>query len=149
MNEARKYAACVVFQGNIVISGGKNFNDINNLNSVESYDVFANKWSSMPNMVKSQCFHSLVVVKNKLFVIGQGRESCEVFDNACKKFVVLKHQPYIGYSKCVSIGSRIIIFQEKKLSIICYDVGKNEWSKEPCEVTKYLEEFSCVKIPLY
>ena len=34
MNEARKFAACVVFQGNVVVSGGKNINN-NDLNSVE------------------------------------------------------------------------------------------------------------------
>ena len=49
----------------------------------------------MPSMINSHKYLSLVVVKNKLFVIGQGTESCEVFDNACKKFVVLKHQPCI------------------------------------------------------
>ena len=103
----------------------------------------------MPNTVKHLSFHSLVVVKDKLFVIGRGIESCEVFDNACKKFVVLKHQPSIYYHRSVSIGSRILIFQEKKSSIVCYNVDKDEWSEESCEVTKYLEDFSCVKIPLY
>ena len=87
MNEARGNAACVVFQGNIVVLGGID-NDDNSMNTVESYDVLANKWTPMPNTINNYTFHSLVVVKDKLFVIGKGIESCEVFDNACKKFVV-------------------------------------------------------------
>ena len=148
MNETRKYAACVVFQGNIVVSGGGNDYD-NRLNTVEAYDVFANKWTSMPNTINLYAFHNLVVVKNKMFVIGQGIENCESFDNACKKFVVLKHQHYIDYNKSVSIGNRILIFQRERSSMICYDVDKDEWSEESFELTKYLEDFSCVKIPLY
>ena len=149
MKEEREVSACIVFQENIVVSGGENFNDVNDLNSVESYDVFGNKWTSMPNMVNYQSFHNLVVVKNKLFVIGLGTENCEFFDNACKKFVVLKHQQYIYYNKSVSIGNIIFIFQEFSSSVICYDVVKNEWSEEPCEVAKYLKDFTCVKIPSY
>ena len=45
---------------------------------------------SMPNMVNSHCFHSLVAVKDKLFVISDKKFSCEVFDEVCKKFVTLK-----------------------------------------------------------
>ena len=37
-------AACTVFRGNIVVSGGMGINGLF-LNSIESYDVFANKWT--------------------------------------------------------------------------------------------------------
>ena len=57
-----------VFQGNIVVSGGEN--SYNDLSSVESYDVFSNKWSLMPKMINAQSNQSLVNEKDKLFVIG-------------------------------------------------------------------------------
>ena len=69
MLETRCNAACVVFQGNAVVSGGIN-NDEHKLNTVESYDVFADKWSSMPNMLKNKYLHNSVVIKDKLFVIN-------------------------------------------------------------------------------
>ena len=146
MNEARKYAACVVFQGNIVVSGG--IYDGNILNSVESYDVFANKWSPMSNMINNHFLHSLVTVKSKLFVMD-GREHCEVFDNVCEKFVVFKSSTTFRFRDAVSIGNKIVILQNETSSIICYDVNKDEWSQKPCELTKDLEDFSCLKLPLY
>ena len=89
------------------------------MNTVESNDVFANKWTPMPNMVNYQCFHSSVVVKDKLFVIGQGIKSCEVFDNACNIFFVLKQQLCINYNKSLSIGNRIFINNNNRSSTIC------------------------------
>ena len=148
MNVGRRYAACVAFQGNIVVSGGMDFND-SNLNSVESYDVFANTWSTMPNTINRKSFHNLVVVKEKLFVIDKGIDSCEVYDNVCKKFVSLKNQPSIAHSKCVPMCNKIIIFQEKISSLICYDVNKDEWAEESCQVTRHLQDFSLAKLPQY
>ena len=148
MNEVKDGAACVVFQGNIVVSGGVDNNN-NRLNTVESYDVFGDKWTSMPNMINSHSYHSLVVVKDKLFVIGNEIYFCEVFDNVSKNFVSLKHPPSMSYNKSVAIGNRIVVFQENQSTILCYDVDKDEWSEESCEVTKYLDDFSCAKLHCY
>ena len=148
MNDEKDGAACVVFQGNIVVSGGMN-NDNNELNTVESYDVFGDKWTSMPNMINSHSYHSLVVVKDKLFVIGNEIYFCEVFDNVSKNFVSFKHPPSMSYNKSVAIGNRIVVFQENQSTILCYDVDKDEWSEESCEVTKYLDDFSCAKLHCY
>ena len=51
----RIYAACVVFDGNIIVSGGYDNNRVR-LNTVELYDVFAKKWSPFPSMIKSKLF---------------------------------------------------------------------------------------------
>ena len=148
MNVARKYAACVVFQENIVVSGG--MDNLNNFfNTVESYDVFADKWTPMPNTIKEHTDHNLVVVKDKLFVIGNNKDSCEVFDNVCKKFVCLKAQHNFYKGKCAVIGNRVVIFQGNSSSVICYDVNKDEWSEESCEVTKHLQDFALTKLPHY
>ena len=65
MNEARRDAACTVFEGRIVVSGGLDIN-YNKLNTVDSYDVIADEWSPMANMIQSKRYHSSVVVRNKL-----------------------------------------------------------------------------------
>ena len=142
----RDFAACAVFQGKIVVSGGSDINR-HDLKSVESYDAFADEWTSMPNMIESKYNHSSVVVKDKLFVIG--RKSCEMFDSFCKKFVAVKIPPYTNCRKSVQIGNKIVVFQEQKSFVFCYDVDKNRWSKEPFAETKCLESFSYVKLPWY
>ena len=146
MKQSRDSAACVVFQGNIVVSGGTDSDD-NKLNSVESYDVFADKWSSMPNTINNHHRHSLVVAKDKLFVIGRGYNNCEIFDNVCKKFVALKSTYTLNMNKALSIGNKIVILQNDRSSVICYDVDKDEWFEESCDATKNLTCFSSVKVP--
>ena len=151
MNEARDFADCTVFEGRIVVSGGVD-NNYNELNTVELYDVIVDKWSSKSNMINSQSEHSLVVVRNKLFVIGYGSEfTCEVFDNKSKKFVALKPPPveYDDLNKAIAIGSKIFAFQNKTTAVLCYDVEHDKWSEESCEVTNHLSRFSCVKFPRY
>ena len=146
MIEERSNAACTVFQGNIVVSGGENINN-DYLKTVESYDVFAHKWTPMPNTINRHDAHSLVVVKDKLFVIGHEIDCCEVFDKVCMKFVSLKHPPSIDYNKSVPIGNKIFAFQDFSSSVISYNVDKDEWSEESCELTNCIQLFSCAKLP--
>ena len=148
MSQVRYNAACVVFEERIVVSGGKD-NNLDKLNNVESYDVVGDNWSPMPNMTSSKSGHSLVVVRNKLFVIGYGTDTCEVFDSSSKHFVAIKspQTSCLILNRAISIGNKIIAFQNIKSSIFCYDVDKDERSEESCEVTKNLQAFSCVKIP--
>ena len=52
MGVARRFAACAVYQEKIVVIGGTVIEvNRNLLNIVDSYDVVADKWSKMPNMV--------------------------------------------------------------------------------------------------
>ena len=106
----------------------------------------------MSNMVYNHSFHSLVAVKNKLFVIGRNNTNHEVFDCASKKFFALKPHPDIMahvVMNCVAMGNKILMFLNQSSKVICYDVDKNEWSEESREVTKYLLDFSCVKMAQY
>ena len=59
-----------------------------------------------------------------------------MFENLCQKFVAVKIPPNINCFECVTMGGKILVFQEQKLFAFCYDVDKNEWSKKPCAVTK-------------
>ena len=149
MNEARSKAACAVFAERIVVSGGfGTYHDRSK--TVELYDVLPNKWSTMPNMNSGKYEHSLVVVNDKLFVISHRRDSCEVFDNVCKKFVTI-NSPHLNtrffVNKSCSTGKTIFIFQYESPILICFDTDKNKWSEELCEVSKDLKHFSCVKVP--
>ena len=95
--------------------------------------------------------HSLVVVKNKLFVISNIEDDCEVFDNICKKFIAIK-SPHIHlfYSiKAYSIENKVFLLQDDSSNIITYDTIKNKWSEESCKVTKNLRYFTSVKVPCF
>ena len=147
MNEARLYAACAVYAERIVVSGGTaNRNGL--LKTVESYDVLPNRWSSMPNMNFAKCCHSLVSVKNKLFVISIKAENCEVYDNIGKIFITMK-SPKLNYGVvyAFSIGNKIYVFHNESSKLICYDVDKNKWLEKSCGVTKNLLSFSSAKVP--
>ena len=150
MNEARIFAACALFEEKIIVSGGRDNNCIM-LKTVEMYDIDGDNWSPMANMTKSKSRHSLVVVNSKLYVIGSGSNNCEVFDNSCKQFVAIKSRQtnYLCLNKAISIGSKILAFQNNRPSIVCYDVDNEEWSEESCAVTDDLRYFSCITLPWY
>ena len=151
MNYPRSSAACAVFEDRIVISGGW-INSFYVTKSVESYDVLPNRLSIMPSMNNGKYDHSLVVVKNKLFVVSNRirfKHNLEVFDNIYKKFITIKSPELNWFSviKAFSIKNKIFAFKDESSKIICYDTSKNEWSEESCEVTKNLRYFSSVKVP--
>ena len=148
MNKARSGAACAVFEERVVVAGGWG-SHYSILNSVESYNVHSNRWSQMPNMNTAKSSHSLVVVNNKLFVISRESNTCEVFDNVCKKFIILK-SPEIScffLSNACSVGNKIYVFQDSKAEVIVFDTDENKWLEEPCEITRDLRSFYCVKVP--
>ena len=156
MNEARRFAACAVFEGKIIVSGGCNIYLRNELNTVESYDVIGNEWSPMANMINNIHHHSLVAVKNKLFVIGRATNTCEVYDSACKQFVALRSNPFInlGYiKKVIRIGSKIFAFRNDRSSslaaVSCYDVKRNTWSTISFKVAENLVGYSIANIPSF
>ena len=48
------------------------------------------------------------------YVIGYAIDTCEVFNNACNKFVLLKEprNEFWGLKHAISIGSKIFIFEK-------------------------------------
>ena len=57
-------------------------------------------------MNSSKLDHSLVVVKIKLFTISHTADTCKVFDNIGKKFVVLKKSALFLFLYCQSLFYR-------------------------------------------
>ena len=68
LNVARYYAACTVFEGKIVVTGGEN--NWSSLKSVEAYDYYENKWTFLPEMVEERYFHATVSMGNKMYIIA-------------------------------------------------------------------------------
>ena len=160
MIESRAWAACANYEGKVVVSGGINFarrreNGIGVLrytNTVEVYDYIADRWTYMPNMVKSRMSHSLAAMKNKLFVIGENAETCEVFDKISNKFVMIRSpselSDFIGYNRIgtVPMGNKVVVFRNV-LSVLIYDTVKEEWYEEHCDNPDKLSFTHCAKIP--
>ena len=65
MNDSRELAACTVFEGKIVVSGGTN-NNVGGLKSVEAYDHVENKWTNLPDMTEERWCHGSVSMGNKI-----------------------------------------------------------------------------------
>ena len=154
METARERSACAVFEGKIVVSGGSNFG--RPLSTVEAYDHVANEWTNMPYMVEERCRHKSVAIKNKLYMFGGFTKASEVYDSTCEKFVSLKYpDKWFSYFNfhyplaVISIGKKLIVFQKTTSTSLIYDVENDTWSEEPCEVSRNLSSFSCVKVPQY
>ena len=156
MNEARIDAACTVFEGRVVVSGGYN-GEQDSLNTVEVYDHIADTWTCLPSMNETRYRHSSVAIKNKLLVIGSisgtGRKTCEVFDSTSKQFVFLKQKSnsfayrFKHFFQTFSIGKQLIVLGNRSKTAVCYDVEKDEWSEVAFKVTGDISYFSCVIVP--
>ena len=147
--------ACTVFEGKIVASGGEpNRYDRTMFSTVEKYDHAANTWSNMPKMVCCRKCHSIVAVKNKLFVFGGLSNTAEVFDSSSNQFSTIKSSalPIGDYDvqDTVAIGRKIIIFRFWTTKLLIFDLDKYKWSEELFEFTKKtknLNWYLCVKVP--
>ena len=155
MKVNRQYAACTVFEGKIVVSGGLGYSK---LKSVEVYDHYENKWSYYPDMLEARHGHSAVSMNNKMFIIGGiiSNNSCEVFESFTRMFTVVKFQFSFFENDSanlnVSIGNKIYFFanNEAKVVMICsYDVEQKVFSFKTCLEVDNTENFCCTKVPMY
>ena len=111
MMEGRENAACTVFEGNIVVSGGftesivepeaddfhyVRVTSIHQFDSIEAYGHNENKWSSFPSMLRPRANHTAISISNKMFMIGGSfnywdvLDDFEVFDGVTRKFTSIK-----------------------------------------------------------
>ena len=162
MNKKRSDAACTVFEGKIVVSGGQNnkliYKSEVDLSSVEAYDYFENKWTYLSDMNEERCQHALVSMGNKMFVIGGYKKStCEFFDSLSRKFCFLKTSSYftpnMRYFQAMCIDNRIVIFGEVfskilgsiRKKVFTYNDETSEWKLIDISFLKYKTGLSCVK----
>ena len=155
LNVARNFAACTVFEGKIVVTGGVyNWNE---LKSVEAYDYYENKWTYLPDMIEERFYHAAASMGNKQFVIGGDiNTNCEVFDSSSRKFTNIHSEICSDleslYFYGFGIGNNVVIFQEDlteitvvKTAIYLYDVDNLKWSNVQCYFTKKILESRFVK----
>ena len=83
----------------------------------------------MPSMTIARFEHSLVVVRNKLIVIGSGSNACEVYTTNTGKFVALK-SPALTYNKSVQVAGKIFVFQHDEKYLWVYDVEEEVCDEE-------------------
>ena len=156
LNEARDCAACTVFEGKIVVTGGDDYDEDDELKSVEQYDYFEDKWINLSDLIEERSCHAAVSMGNKMFVIGgYWTTSCEVFDSYSRKFTTMNtsiNKPAIGcwYFEAFGIGNIILVFHnfQDDLTdsiVYLYDVGKERWSNIDCGFTKNLYRSKCLK----
>ena len=146
----RKEAACAVFEERIVVCGGAGGSG-RCVNWADSYDVYEDAWTPMPDMVVERKCHKLVAVESKLFVIGGRFFTCEVYDGMSKKFVELRCPFPMERCQALSVGSKIFVFGSYTwVGSASYDFKEDKWSEESRdEITGAVLDFSCVKLPFY
>ena len=151
--EGREYAACAVYKGRIVVSGGHSGRDSVSLNTVEAYDHVADAWTPMTSMVEARSYHKTVAFRNKLFVLGGNSATMEVFDS--DKFALLKPSTETLLNNfylrrptgAFLIEDKIFVFKNERKSVLVYDVIEGKWMLKSCQITRNLEGLCCVKFP--
>ena len=147
MNDRRFGAACTVYEGKIVVSGGFS-------SSVEAFDYYENKWTYLPDMIEERSHHASVSIGNKLFVIGGYKTStCEIFDSLARKFCYMKTCLELGrnidYFQAVCISSQIIVFgevrNEHETKMFTYIDETSEWKSIDCKYLNNKRGVSCIK----
>ena len=140
--EDRPFAACAIFGGRIVVSGGENTSRLTSRGpgpikkSVEVYDHCANSWHRMPDMIRERSHHASVSIKNKLYMIGGADMSCrcEVYDSLSKVFVYIKSTyqlhdiDFMNKNQYGIIGDKIMIYSTddyRRATIL--DLEEEEW----------------------
>ena len=85
----------------------------------------------MPNMNGAEAYHSILIAKNKMFVIGVRTNNKEVFDNNSSKIVFLESFEVLSnffFHRKVSYKSKMIVGGKKSSMTFCYDTYKEKRS---------------------
>ena len=154
IHEMRFDAPCTVFEGKIVVTGGKYSSSYRK--SVEAYDHYENKWTYLPDMIEERHNHASVSIGNKLFVIGgYNTSNSELFDSCTRKFTLLRSTCSMALNnsvvQAIGIGNNIVIFSNtygmwyNKTRVYSYDIINDHWCTLYVEDLKNLSGFSCVK----
>ena len=155
MNEARRSAACCVFAGKIVVSGG------NKNKTAEYFDLETNTWTNMPSkMVDKRYGHASVSVKDKIYLIGgYPSSSNEVFDAHSNTFTLIQAFPWAEIktyktTEAVCIGKHIYAFMHRwdhaDAMPVVYDMELNEWRRcDPGFTSHKYWLFSIVRVPVF
>ena len=149
MMETRVKAACGIFEGKIVVTGGEIRGGLSR-KSVEVYDPSSNKWSNMPDMLEGRQWHASVSIRNKIYIIGgQQSNNVEVFDSFSNKFTYVNIS-LPQFKQNVLIGNKVYMFNDDADYFFLFDVDKTELSeKKGVILPNGHRDYCCIKIPQY
>ena len=154
MKTSRMKFALTYFQDKVwAIGGGSNMNV---LDTVETYDLGENKWTTADvSLFQKRTGHSAVVHDKKFFVIGgindMIKETCsvEVYSSATNQFTCVAEMNIArSYFGCSVLGNKIFVFggylNENQMSdsVEVYDIENDVWSKGP-SLPLPLASFGC------
>ena len=131
MPTARSKSSSTVFQGHIVVSGGKANID---LKTVEQYSTSQNTWTKLPQMVNQKSLHASCSQNGKLFIVGR---QCEVYDTTANRFCVLRSP--------ISFNYVVINRNNCKISYSCMSNIKKVIQKH---IPAHTSEYSTSKLKL-
>ena len=128
MNAVREIPACSVFQGKILVTGGLSYvdvilndddEDIVPVNTAEIYDHIEDSWTFISDMIHPRCSHQSLASSNKVFIIGGGPDTCEVYDSISETFVALKPSSPLSKdvlkdsASAVMVGDQLVVFGQE------------------------------------
>ena len=120
------------------------FSNNTHLDTIDTYDLAANKWTTLDiKLLSKRCGHSAVVHNKKFFVIGgvnRGKvlSTVEVYSSETNQFSFVSPMSQArSYFGCSIINNILIVFggclNETEItdSVEIYDIEKDVWSKSP------------------
>ena len=173
MIKCRENAACTVFEGKIVVSGGHRkdhhrYTDSNGsiiissrkvnvqLKSIEAYDYHGNIWNTFPSMQSPRKNHTAVTISNKIFMIGGNSNVCEVYDSVTREFTSIKILPNwiekLNPSQTVSVGYKIYFLvgeENSEVKVHSFDVNSCVIKLRTVLNFENTKRFVCTKVSIY
>ena len=132
MNVLRRGGGCAGFGGRMIVAGGHFMPGTEVARTVEAYDPSGDLWSRMPDMVHDRSRCRLAAIGNKLYVFqGSFYSAGEVFDLRSNRFTCLTmgFPPHRSYGSIVTIGGKMLVFNNDFLKVARFDLERDEWGK--------------------
>nr|XP_002131570.1 kelch-like protein 20 [Ciona intestinalis] len=128
MNKNRQFAASVVTDGNICVSGGHN--NGGKLKSVELYSIKNDTWGMLPNMNFHRSGHAMHCVDGILYSVGRvGLVSTERFDPRENKWTLVAdmHSTRDGMASAVCQDGIFTLGGLRLRTVERFDPRNNKW----------------------
>ena len=142
MNTKKTSFPLVYFQDKVWAIGG--FSNQNILDTIETYDVGENRWTTIDKkLLQNRCGHSAVVHGKKFYVIGgfsatDTLSSVEVYSSETNQFTfVTQMNQARGFFGCAFLNNKIYVIggalheDEFSDSVEVYDTENDVWSGGP------------------
>jgi len=151
-NEKREEAACAVFMGGLVTSGGVEIEGLTNKNSCEIYRD--GEWRPIQHMINGRSGHTLVAVNKQLYVVDSSEKFFEFLDSRSDTLTFVALKLPVNFfelqliTTAVSIGNKILIFRDNSFVVTIYDAENRTWTNEMLDCDCEPEFLNCICMPM-